>query len=109
MTAAKTESVEARLASLQRQISTLTRILKDNGLEAKKPVRKGDCILGGDPHACASAKPYRYQQGCRGDDCIEANSKYYSPRRAASRASDREEVTPVVVSPTKKKVLKRRG
>lgn len=82
------------MAALSEQVS------KQKPAPKRSSVPDGECILGNNPETCASAKPYRYQQGCRAVACKAASSNYYKAKRGTLVE------TPVVVKPAKK-VLRR--
>jgi hypothetical protein len=87
----------SEIAALQEQIHDL--YVRVEKLENERPGRKATPMVapdqpgvcGLDPECnsaeCESASVYRYQQGCRGTACVQANSEYY----AAYRKKRREE------------------
>ncbi len=86
-------TTEERIAALERltsgqqkQISAMSKILKENGLVAA--VADGACSMGLDPETCELASTHRYQKGCRGESCKTKNREYYSANRARAKGEE---------------------
>ena len=99
---------EQRLAALEATVRAMEKqlaALRNGTAVAPTEVPKGQCVLGAEIGSCPSPGTYRYQRyGCRGQDCRDATSAYYSehPRKKGSVNGTAVDV-PVAV---KKRVLK---
>lgn len=79
-----TTTLEERVAYLEQKVIDLE---KDRPGRRKKPIAVSQAHVCGvtpgiDATQCPDGSIYRYQQGCRGDKCVQINHDYYAEYRA---------------------------
>jgi hypothetical protein len=83
-------SLEERIFALEQKVINLE---KERPGRRKKPIAVSQAHVCGvnpgiDSAECPDSSIYRYQQGCRGDTCVQINRDYYSEYRA-KKAKDK--------------------
>ena len=91
------QDLVARLAALEERVQQLEDSRPGRKAQKLESTEVGVCGLepGRDDVSCEDASVYRYQQGCRGQACVRANSEYYAEYRR--RKKEESNGTPVAV------------
>jgi hypothetical protein len=94
--ASSKSTVEERLTTIE------TDLVEIKALLVRKKTEPGICALGVDPsEKCEHGSLSRYQSGCRGESCMEAQRVYFREYRAEKKAAKPSPITPPVVAKAK--------